>query len=175
MNRRRITTLLALLAVGFEPTLHAQPGGPSSSPLGSGNVLTLGGNGNYLELPAAPFQGLETATLECWVKWRSFTGNQHVFEFDAAKRVKVGNRVGQADLEFQAAGPPANAPSNAQPPRGVPAQLANNLSPIEFEKSEAAATSPETSDSIVRAGALTLNRWHHLAVVFEATGTQLYL
>src|SRR2546427_8130749 len=41
-------------------------------------------------------------------------------------------------------------------------------SPSEFEKNEAAATSPETSDSIVQDGALTLKRWHHLAVVFEA-------
>src|ERR1041384_2139882 len=67
----------------------------SDSPLGAGGVLTLTGNDNYLELPAAVFRGLNVATLECWVKWHTFTGNQHVFEFDAAKRVKVGNAAGQ--------------------------------------------------------------------------------
>src|SRR6266550_3338072 len=87
--------------------LHAQS---------SERVLTLGGNGNYLELPAELFQGLNVATLECRVKWHSFAGNEHVFEFDAAKRVKVGNQVGQPDLEFVAAAPPATTPPNAQPP-----------------------------------------------------------
>jgi len=68
-------------------------------PLGTGSVLTLSGNGNYLELPPEPFSRLDEATLECWVKWHTFAGNEHVFEFDAAKRIKVGNRVGQPDLE----------------------------------------------------------------------------
>jgi len=144
-------------------------------PLGTGSVLTLSGNGNYLELPPEPFSRLDEATLECWVKWHTFAGNEHVFEFDAAKRVKVGNRLGQADLEFVAAAPPANAPPNPQPPSAVPGRLANEVSPIEFEKNEAAATSAAASDSIVQAGALTLNRWHHLAVVFDTSGTQLYL
>src|ERR1043166_3076190 len=172
MNRCRITPLLVSGIILFAAALRVVAGAGASlaSPLGSGNVLALGGNGNYLELPAGLFQGLNTATLECWVKWHTFTGNQHVFEFDAAKRVKVGNRVGQADLEFVAAAPPANA--QAPSPGAAPL---SNLSPFDFQKNEAAATSQEQSDSIVRAGALTLNRWHHLAVVFEASATQLYL
>ncbi len=155
------------------PASYPGPVGiPSAEPE---KVLTLAGNGNYLELPAELFQGLNVATLECRVKWHSFAGNEHVFEFDAAKRVKVGNRVGQPDLEFMAAAPPTDAPPNPQPPSTVPGRLANEVSPIEFEKNEAAATSAATSDSIVQAGALTLNRWQHLAVVFDTSGTQLYL
>lgn len=80
-----------------------RPADPLASPLSSGNVLKLSGSGNYLELPAALFEGLNTATLECRVKWHTFEGNQHVFEFDAAKRVKVGNPSGQPNLEFFAA------------------------------------------------------------------------
>src|SRR5712671_5576065 len=144
-------------------------------PLGTGSVLTLSGNGNYLELPPEPFSRLDEATLECWVKWHTFAGNEHVFEFDAAKRVKVGNRLGQSDLEFVAAAPPATTPPNAQPPVTRTPQLTIELSPIEFEKIEAAATSPETSDSIAQAGVLALNRWYHLAVVFDSRRTQLYL
>src|SRR5215831_5222393 len=54
----------------------------SDSPLGAGGALALTGNSNYLQLPAELFQGLNVATLECRVKWHTFTGNQHVFEFD---------------------------------------------------------------------------------------------
>ncbi len=97
------------------PASYPGPVGiPSAEPE---KVLTLAGNGNYLELPAELFQGLNVATLECRVKWHSFAGNEHVFEFDAAKRVKVGNRLGQSDLEFVAAAPPATTPPNARPLR----------------------------------------------------------
>jgi hypothetical protein len=89
---------------------------PSVSPLGLGNVLTLDGGGNYLDLPAAPFENLSEATLECWVKWHTFDRNEHVFEFDAAKRVKIGNDSGKPDLEFR---PPS--------PKRMPNQ--NRLSP----------------------------------------------
>src|SRR5437016_7652976 len=51
--------------------------GRSDSPLSGGGVLTLSGKGNYLELPAELFIGLNEATLECWVKWHSFTANEH--------------------------------------------------------------------------------------------------
>src|ERR1051326_4373059 len=145
----------------------------SDSPLGASGVLTLTGNGNYLKLPAELFQGLNVATLECWVKWHTFTGNQHVFEFDAAKRVKVGNRAGQPDLDFWAAVPETPTPTNTQPAI-APAGFAN-ASPFDFEKQEAAASNPEKSDSSTEQGSLTLNHWHHLAVVFDANQTRLYL
>src|SRR6266550_3192505 len=114
----------------------------SGSPLGSGNVLTLTGNGNYLDLPAEPFEGLTVATLECWVKWHTFARNEHVFEFDAAKRVKVGNVAKKPDLEFIAAASAASTQTNAQPAAVRPAELAD-ASPFEFEKHEAAASNPE--------------------------------
>src|SRR5262245_17147678 len=133
-------------------------------------VLALNGTRNYLDLPREACRGLNVATLECRVKWHTFAGNEHVFEFDAAKRVKVGNRANQPDVEFIAAGPPAAA--QPQPPAAGPD---SNLSPFEFEKHEAAATSQESSDSMVGAGMLTLERWHHLALVVDAEGTSLYL
>src|SRR5262249_49603691 len=132
------------------------------------------GNGNYLELPPSLFTGLNEATLECRVKWHTFDGNQHVFEFDAAKRVKVGNLAGTADLSFQAAVPESPKAAQAKPQGARSAEFANE-SLLEFEKREAAASNVETSDSIEQKGALTLNHWHHLAVVFDRSATRVYL
>src|SRR4029453_16126517 len=87
---------------------------------GDDRVLTLAGNGDYLELPSQLFRGLNEATFECWVKWKSFKTNEHVFEFDAAKRVKVGNKTGTADLELIAAVPDSAAPAAAPSPRERP-------------------------------------------------------
>src|SRR5262249_13072972 len=133
----------------------------------------LSGGGNYLDLPSEPFQGLTVSTFECWVKWDTFAGNQHVFEFDAAKRVKVGNGWNQPDLEFRAAAPELTTRTTAQPAGVGPAGFAN-ASPVEFEKIEAEAKSIESSDSITQKGALILNRWFHLAVVFDQNATLLY-
>jgi hypothetical protein len=135
-------------------------------------VLRLSGNGNYLELPSKPFQNLNEATFECWVKWQSFKTNEHVFEFDAAKRVKVGNKAGTADLEFTAAVPDSAAPAAAQSPRERP-----DASPtsIPSERTEPTPAPAQKSDTINQPGALRLNEWHHLATVFEPSGTRLYL
>src|SRR4030095_6924698 len=105
-----------------QPGRDASPNGyhgqwkSSAVPAPEVRLLTLSGNGDYLELPSEIFQGLSAATFECWVKWRTFKGNEHVFEFDAAKRVKVGNKVGTADLELQAASLASSASPGAQLP-----------------------------------------------------------
>ena len=91
INCCRILALLLSWSVFVPSVLNAQPAAQPSTfnpqPAFTNRVLELGGNGNYLELPAELFQDLAEATLECRVKWHSFTGNQHVFEFDAEKRV----------------------------------------------------------------------------------------
>ncbi len=144
---------------------------PSAAPFVAAaepRVLTLGGGGNYLELPADMFQGLNAATFECWVKWESFKANEHVFEFDAAKRVKVGNKPGAADLQLQAASPDPIAPPAADAPGKSP-------SPARSEPAKPAPVITEKEDVITKSGALRLNEWHHLAVAFDGSGTQLYL
>src|SRR5215471_16919667 len=166
MNHRRTTAVLASWIISFAVPVQAQSGESPISPLGSGNVLKLSRNGNYLQLPDQLLRGLNTATLECWVKWDAFNGNQHVFEFDAAKRVKVGNDAGKPDLQFYAAIQVALTQTSTQRASAQAAGLAN-ASAFEFEKCEAAASKTETDDSILQAGALTLKHWHHLAVVFD--------
>ena len=135
-------------------------------------VLTLGGNGNYLELPSEMFQRLNAATFECRVRWESFAGNEHVFEFDAAKRVKVGNRAGSADLELLAAPLAPSAPAVAQPPGDAPRK---SPLPVLPEPGRTAPAAPQPADAIRQPGALRLNEWHHLAVAFDGSGTLLYL
>src|SRR5882724_2489054 len=153
----------------------------ASPPAGFENALTLTGNGNYLELPEEVFQGLKEATLECWVKWRTFKGNEHVFEFDAAKRVKVGNKTGTPDLESQAASVSGDVTANSQWPANASdtkqSLIASDITdkpPVgsdDTDKSRAV----EPSDIIVQPSALGLDQWHHLAVAFDGSGTRLYL
>jgi signal transduction histidine kinase/ligand-binding sensor domain-containing protein/DNA-binding response OmpR family regulator len=48
-------------------------------------VLQLDGQGSYVELPPGIFQGLPSATVECWLRWDSFRNERaHVFEFGGA-------------------------------------------------------------------------------------------
>jgi hypothetical protein len=135
-------------------------------------VLTLSGNGNYLELPLEPFKGLKAATLECWVQWHSFAGNEHVFEFDATKRVKVGNKGGTADLEFLAANLVPGAPAIPRIPKSQPG---DNSSPSESGQNKPASVGRGDDDITTRTGPLRLHQWHHLAVSFDENGTKLYL
>ncbi|MCF7730747.1 MAG: response regulator [Akkermansiaceae bacterium] len=53
---------------------------PQTTPLVAGKVLQLGGNGDYVELPAAAFSGLDSVTVEAWVKWESFQNMSRVFD-----------------------------------------------------------------------------------------------
>jgi signal transduction histidine kinase/DNA-binding response OmpR family regulator/ligand-binding sensor domain-containing protein len=44
-------------------------------------VLELDGDGDYVELPAAAFSELDSATVEVWAKWDSFQSMSRVFDF----------------------------------------------------------------------------------------------
>ncbi len=43
-------------------------------------VLSLDGDGDYVELPAGAFTNLESATIEAWAKWDSFQFTSRVFD-----------------------------------------------------------------------------------------------
>lgn len=48
-------------------------------------VLTLDGSGAHVDLPGDVFNGLESATVEAWVKWDSFEGeDKRVFNYGKA-------------------------------------------------------------------------------------------
>ncbi len=54
---------------------------PKEQPMTTGKALELGGDGDYVELPAAAFADLDTVTVEAWVKWESFQNMSRVFDF----------------------------------------------------------------------------------------------
>jgi len=43
-----------------------------AQPAATNHVLELDGNGSYVELPPNIFNNFDEATVEAWVKWRSF-------------------------------------------------------------------------------------------------------
>jgi signal transduction histidine kinase/CheY-like chemotaxis protein/ligand-binding sensor domain-containing protein/protocatechuate 3,4-dioxygenase beta subunit len=73
---------------------------PSSSPniLGSAatnRVLQLDGTNSYVALPPGFFAGLQAATVEGWVRWDSFRGNSHFFEFEGARTSLYLDNLGE--------------------------------------------------------------------------------
>jgi signal transduction histidine kinase/CheY-like chemotaxis protein/ligand-binding sensor domain-containing protein/protocatechuate 3,4-dioxygenase beta subunit len=70
------------------------------------NVLSLDGNGSYVELPADIFLNLTEATVEGWVKWQGFQEMSRVFDFVfAGRHVNLRNQSTRGDLwaeSFQA-------------------------------------------------------------------------
>src|SRR5262245_65089753 len=70
-SRRQFYAALCLLAAlsAQLSTLHAQPA--ATSP-----VLDLDGKTGYVELPPNSLNDLTEATVEAWVKWRSFPTNE---------------------------------------------------------------------------------------------------
>src|SRR5204863_8815752 len=74
-------------------------------------VLELEGKGSYVELPPNIFRGLESATVESWVKWEVLDEGADVFDFgkdgeelllgirDGALQFKINNpEAAQRDL-----------------------------------------------------------------------------
>jgi signal transduction histidine kinase/CheY-like chemotaxis protein/ligand-binding sensor domain-containing protein len=126
-----------VLSAGAEVVTEGTPG--SVKALAFTKAIELKKGGNYLSLPRALFENLPAATVECWARWDTFDDQAHVWEFDAASRIKLVNSSKTPDLELVAAGMETN-----------------------------------TSDSVKRKGALTIQRWHHLAAVFAPDGTTFY-
>src|ERR1041385_9481804 len=65
---RHLLAVLWVLFLSQLPVLHAQPAAPN-------HVLDLDGKDSYVELPPNILNNLDEATVEAWVKWRSFPTN----------------------------------------------------------------------------------------------------
>src|SRR5439155_14938683 len=77
----RILTFGFLLLAPCHPSaLHAQPAPPPN------RVLDLDGTGDYVRLPSFAFTNLSQATIEGWMKWRSFNYTARFFDFGERQR-----------------------------------------------------------------------------------------
>ena len=65
---KSISWIFALLLGALLPALFAQPAAPN-------RVLDLDGKTGYVELPPNILNDLDEATVEVWVRWRSFPSN----------------------------------------------------------------------------------------------------
>ncbi|HKX63627.1 MAG TPA: LamG-like jellyroll fold domain-containing protein, partial [Verrucomicrobiae bacterium] len=90
--------VIPALLLAPSPALHAQPAAvPSTVPW---PVLSLDGGGG-IELPAAMFTNLQSATVEAWVKWADFTGWQRFFSYGTLGRdAYIGCGHDSSDLQF---------------------------------------------------------------------------
>lgn len=64
--------LKRILRASFLSLLLAPAVGAQAAP-GPNRVLQLDGDGDWVQLPAAAFAGLEQATIEAWVRWADFS------------------------------------------------------------------------------------------------------
>jgi len=120
-------------------TLHAQPAPPPN------RVLDLDGTGDYVRLAQAGFTNFHQATIEAWVKWRSFDNFGRIFDFGARQReMYVGTT------------PTSAGPSSAE---------------MKFLVVDAAGT--RRREDVF--GGFRLNEWTHVAVVTGPGGVRLYL
>jgi signal transduction histidine kinase/ligand-binding sensor domain-containing protein/CheY-like chemotaxis protein len=78
--------LLLLLCQGTLVSVHAQPEAIPN------RVLDLDGNDSFVELPTGVFSGLTNATVEGWMKWRTFQAHSRFFDFgETAHTVNLKN------------------------------------------------------------------------------------
>ncbi|MDA1278292.1 MAG: LamG domain-containing protein, partial [Verrucomicrobia bacterium] len=94
MMRTGFSILLAasFVALSQTPELFAQAAS-ANSPRIPNRVLSLDGDGDYVELPAGAFTNLESATIEAWAKWDGFQTHSRVFDFVLKNRlINVQNR-----------------------------------------------------------------------------------
>ena len=101
-----------VLSAGAEVITEGTPASVKS--LAFTKALELKNGGNYLTLPHGLFQDLPAATVECWARWDTFNEQAHVWEFDAAKRIKVVNDSKTPDLGLWAADMGATASDNVK-------------------------------------------------------------
>ncbi len=65
-------------------------------------VLTLDGEGSFVELPRGVFAGLKQATVEGWIKWERLDPFSRFFEYGATQRsIAVMHHEVSPDLMFQ--------------------------------------------------------------------------
>lgn len=74
---------------------------PVSTTVVSGNgVLSLDGNGSYVELPPNIFRNLSNATVEGWVKWNRFGVRSRFFDFGKANQTILLSADLEGDLRY---------------------------------------------------------------------------
>lgn len=135
------THSLPLTILLFLPTLlHAQA--PAAPP---NRVLDLDGSGDYVRLPSKGFAKFQQATIEAWVKWRSFGGSARVFDFGARQREMYV--------------------------RAEAGSLTPHSTAMKFLVADAAGT--RRREDVY--GGFRLNEWTHLAVVTGPGGVRVYL
>ena len=128
-----------LLLLSHPPTLHAQPAPPPN------RVLDLDGRGDWARLPPAGFTNFHQATIEAWVKFRTFSGFERVFDFGARQReLYVGISLGSATL---------------------------NSAGAKFLVVDAAGS--RRREDVY--GGFRLNEWTYVAVVTGSGGVRMYL
>lgn len=89
MYKSTIRLLLTLLLLGNEISL------------GQNRVLELDGDGDYVELPSDIFNDLDEASVEAWVKWKSFGSYSRFFDFGVkGQSMSVQNIETRQDLFF---------------------------------------------------------------------------
>ena len=96
----RLPLVALALVVGFAVPCLAQGTRPNPASF-TNHVLELNGTNGYVELPPDIFSNLTAATVEGWVKWRSFRGYSRFFDFGVASNaMAVINHLTQPDLRF---------------------------------------------------------------------------
>jgi signal transduction histidine kinase/CheY-like chemotaxis protein/ligand-binding sensor domain-containing protein len=131
---------LALLFLTQPSTLYAQPEPPPN------RVLDLDGTGDHVRLPAFVFTNLSQATVESWMKWRSFSSPARVFDFGERQReMYVG--------------------------AGLTGSMTPHSAMLKFLVVDDAGNRRRVEVS----GGVRLNEWAHLAVVTGPGGVRLYL
>jgi hypothetical protein len=85
-----VAAFCVFLALSPQAALHAQPAATN-------RVLDLDGKGGYVELPPNIFNDLKEATVEAWVKWRSFPTNEWARFFSYGERYHDTGIEGSAD------------------------------------------------------------------------------
>lgn len=113
---------------------------------GQNRVLDLDGEGDFMRLPPAGFTNFQHATVEAWMKWRSFNSPARVFDF--------GER--QREMYIGA---------------GLSGSMTPHSAMLKFLIVDDAANRRRVEVS----GGVRLNEWAHVAAVTGSGGVRLYL
>lgn len=65
-------------------------------------VLSLGGDGDYVQLPSDIFNELDSATVAGWVRWEKFGYDSRFFDFGNERQMMLVSNVGStSSLSFK--------------------------------------------------------------------------
>jgi PAS domain S-box-containing protein len=108
----KLWLIIAILSVGVPMVVDAQDRVPEPEGDPLENVLQLDGSVSYVELPPKVFNTLGEATVEAWVRWHHFDGEQkRVFNYGDV-RDDLGLGANRRDLRFVIVDAKANKINN---------------------------------------------------------------